>query len=368
MAVFPSNLPKRRDRNTRVRLRGTALASLDYFITAIILCGFALAGSLSTRLLPVMLAVMVGVNLFFLLAIATGFSRRFADPAMTVAQVATACALNFTGLVLAPQLAHLFMIMLIVPLAYSSLHFNQRMYLAHWAFLSLALGVIIPLVGPSLDIAIKTMPEQILSWLAYVVALGRFLSINAQVSRLRNNLAQKNGELKSMTAKLSDLASRDELTGLWNRREFMRLLQEEARRAARSKASFCVAIIDIDHFKEVNDRHGHLVGDAVLKELGQLLEFSRRATDSVARYGGEEFTLLLQGAKLSTATVALERTRHLVEQHDWTQAAPELQLTVSAGIGAWHPGDTLNAVINRADAALYEAKNAGRNCVRVVAR
>jgi diguanylate cyclase (GGDEF)-like protein len=231
--------------------------------------------------------------------------------------------------------------------------------------LSCAAGAAILTVGISESIATATPIDRILFWAVTAFALGRFMAINAQVSRLRIRLQRKNNELQLAAARLSDLASRDELTGLWNRREFMRLLLEESRRAVRSQSNFCVAVLDIDHFKKVNDAHGHLIGDAVLHEFAQLLESLRRATDSVARYGGEEFTLLLVDAKITTATVALERIRSQVMQHDWEAIAPGLRLTLSAGIAAWRPGETLSQVMNRADGALYEAKNSGRNCVRV---
>lgn len=368
MAAIPNGWMTTLDRPTRLRLSRTALSSLDYVVTGAILCGFAAIGTISWQLALGLLAVGLALNAGFLIAIASGFSQQFRDPAMTALQVFAGCALNLAGMLIAPQLTHLFVVLLFVPLSYGSLHFSQRMYLASWLYLSIAVGIAIAISGGTIDLAIASHKDQLLFWLAVVVTLGRFLSINARVSRLRADLKKKNAELEAASAKLGELASRDELTGLWNRREFMRLLQDEARRAARNQTSFCVAIIDIDHFKEVNDKYGHLTGDAVLHELGQLLEFSRRATDTLGRYGGEEFTLLLQGARLSTATVALERTRNLVAQHDWSAIAPDLQLTVSAGISAWHPGDTLTAVMNRADAALYEAKHAGRNCVRTVSR
>lgn len=353
-----------RDPKTRIRLKRTGLAVLDYGVSMLILFGFAAIQAIPFETAALLAVAACAVNAGFVLAIRSGWSRRFADPALTVAQVFTGCLISLGGLVLAPAVAHIFLIMVFVSLCYGSLYFSKRTYLAAWAFLTIGLGVVLFAAGPNMQIAVATAPEQLLTWLYCVAALARYLSINAAVSALRVNLKRKNEEMVDASAKLVELASRDELTGLWNRREFMRLLQDEARRCARSQQSFCVAIIDIDHFKAVNDEYGHLVGDAVLHELGQLLEFSRRATDAVGRFGGEEFTLLLQGARLSTATVALERTRNLVAQHDWSTIAPELQLTVSCGIAAWHPGDTLTVVMNRADEALYEAKHAGRNCVR----
>ncbi len=168
-----------------------------------------------------------------------------------------------------------------------------------------------------------------------------------------------------MAGKLADLASRDELTGLWNRREFMRRLIDERKRVERRGGGFCIAVIDADHFKQVNDRFGHITGDLVLQELAKLLDRTRRTTDTLARYGGEEFILLLLDANAETAAQALERVRAAIEHHNWTRIAPDLQVTVSAGVAAWRTGEEITQLINRADGALYDAKSAGRNRIRI---
>ncbi|MGV3743503.1 MAG: GGDEF domain-containing protein [Burkholderiaceae bacterium] len=349
----------------RLRLRTAGVLAADYAFNLLMLCGFAVAGLLSYHTLLILFGIAASFNAIFLSLILSGKTRRFRDSSATSLQLLAACGFNLLGLVLAPQIAYFFMINLFVPLSYGSMHFTQRMFIAAWLMLACAIGAALNMPGAQEGFAAAAESNRILFWAVTVFALGRFLAINAEVSRLRARLLRKNNDLALAAARLTDLASRDELTGLWNRREFMRLLLEESRRAVRSQSSFCVAVIDIDHFKKVNDTYGHLIGDAVLHELAQLLESMRRATDSVARYGGEEFTLLLVNAKITTATVALERIRVQVMQHDWDVIAPGLQLTVSAGIAAWHPGETLTQVLNRADAALYKAKHAGRNCVRV---
>jgi diguanylate cyclase (GGDEF)-like protein len=131
--------------------------------------------------------------------------------------------------------------------------------------------------------------------------------------------------------------------------------------------SFCVAVISIDNFKTINQRYGHLTGDTILHEFAQFLETRRRATDAVARCDGKQFALLLAGAKPGTAMVALERIRGEVAQQDWGSIVPGMHLTISAGAAAWQPGETLISVVDRAAAALRDAKIAGRNCVRVSA-
>jgi diguanylate cyclase (GGDEF)-like protein len=353
------------DTKTRIRLRATAYAASDYFINVLLLSGFAAAGAVSPAVPLTVLGIAVAFNAIFMGSIMSGLTRRFRDPSITGIQVLAACGINLLGLVIAPQIAYMFIVNLFVPLSYSSLYFKQRAYLRTWLLLSCALGAVMLMAGQQAALAPSTPIERLLFWIVIAFALGRCLAINAEVSRLRARLQRNNHELADATAKLTDLASRDELTGLWNRREFMRLLQDESRRAVRNRTGFSVAMIDIDHFKQVNDRFGHLTGDKVLHEIACLFDEKRRATDTVARYGGEEFTVLLVNAKASTAMVALERLRNDVAQHDWPGIAPDLQLTISAGVAVWQPGETLTQVLNRADAALYQAKSDGRNCVRI---
>ncbi len=349
----------------RLRLRTTALLAVDYGFAILMLCAYAAAGLISYRVPLTLLAIAAAFNVLFAGLILSGRTRRFQDASLTVLQLLAACGFHLLGLLLAPQIAYFFILSLFVPLSYASVRFTQRMLLASWVVLSCAIGALMLTRGVYDALAPAEPIDRVLFWAVTVFALGRFLASNAEVSRLRMRLQRKNKELVLAEARLNDLASRDELTGLWNRREFIRLLLEESRRAVRSQSSFCVAILDIDHFQKINDVYGHLVGDAVLHELAQLLESMRRATDSVARYGGEEFALLLVSARITTATVALERIRAQVMQHDWETIATGLRLTVSVGIAAWRPGETLSQVLNRADAALHEAKHAGRNRVCV---
>jgi diguanylate cyclase len=356
------------DPKTKIRLRSTLYGAADYLANTAILFGFAAAGTIPYRLPMLVLGLAIPANALFLIAIASGFTRRFRDPSLTVLQIFTSCAINFMGLLMAPGIAYVFIINLFVTLSFGSLYFNRRTYVHAWLLLSIALAAAMPSLGEVPNLTIATPVERLLFWASVCAALARFLAINAGVSQLRARLARKNDELAAATARLADLASRDELTGLWNQREFMLLLQDESRRAVRNRTGFCVALIDIDHFRQINDRLGAEKGDAILHEMAQLLDLVRRGTDSVARYGGERFALLAVNAKLSTVTIALERIRREIAQHDWTVIASDLQLTVSAGIAEWSPGETLNQVLGRAEAMLREAKDMGRGGVRAALR
>lgn len=162
-------------------------------------------------------------------------------------------------------------------------------------------------------------------------------------------------ERKLLETKLRDLSERDSLTHLWNRRKFESEFQMQSQLCERYKESHhsCLAIIDIDHFKRVNDVYGHDEGDRVIKEVAQALSHGSRATDFVARIGGEEFALLMPHTEMSEAQLVLERLREYVEEH------PNLNITVSAGVTDI-TGD-IRATYKCADVALYDAKSSGRN-------
>jgi diguanylate cyclase (GGDEF)-like protein/PAS domain S-box-containing protein len=158
----------------------------------------------------------------------------------------------------------------------------------------------------------------------------------------------------------------DELTGLYNRRAFADMAEKEVGRARRYQRSLALILFDIDHFKNVNDTHGHLVGDQVLRVLAATVKKIVRATDTVCRFGGEEFIVLMPEAKRDEALTMAERLREKVS--DITVVAPEgtLSLTISLGVAGLEPDkdETLESLIGRSDKAMYEAKAAGRNTVR----
>jgi len=165
-----------------------------------------------------------------------------------------------------------------------------------------------------------------------------------------------------LVRRLQHLSQRDALTGLLNRRALQPLLAREASRLRRYGESYALVMVDIDHFKAVNDSHGHAVGDAVLVSVGELLRNAAREVDQVARVGGEEFCLLLPHTDLDGAMQVARRTREAVRAGPW----PELDhtLTISVGVAmVCDPDEAPAAALARADAALYRAKDEGRDCV-----
>jgi len=168
-------------------------------------------------------------------------------------------------------------------------------------------------------------------------------------------------------ARMEQLATTDELTGLPNRRSFDRKLEEAVARHGRADRRFGLIILDIDHFKEVNDTWGHAVGDEVLEEVAGVLRDSVREIDVPARYGGEEFAVILEETALEGAERVAERIRQGVADLEFQADGEAFQCTVSLGIAIWSgDGETVDAIVEAADDALYYAKEHGRN--RVAAR
>ena len=171
------------------------------------------------------------------------------------------------------------------------------------------------------------------------------------------------GRLEADQAALEELATRDGLTGLYNHRTFYVLLGDELARAQRFDRPLSLLLLDIDHFKRVNDTHGHLAGDAVLRGLGELLGREARAVDRVCRYGGEEIIIILPETDLETAANIAERLRAAVEAQPFDANATAIRITVSIGVASWPAVGDAQALIAAADTAMYAAKQDGRNRV-----
>lgn len=161
-------------------------------------------------------------------------------------------------------------------------------------------------------------------------------------------------------------ATTDPLTGIMNRRALLSALDIEQSRAFRHGYPMSLLMLDVDHFKSINDVHGHAMGDQVLSALGKLLGAQARKTDIVSRWGGEEFVVVLSGAPESGARIAGERIRHCIELLSLVNDKGEpVHVTISVGIACLEINDTAAVLIDRADRAMYQAKAAGRNCVMV---
>lgn len=171
-------------------------------------------------------------------------------------------------------------------------------------------------------------------------------------------------ELEKQKQAFEQQSREDGLTKLYNRRHIDTLLAQEFERSKRFNHPFSIAIIDIDHFKKINDTFSHQVGDEVLRTVAQIFKNNLRSMDLVGRYGGEEFVIGLLETSLMRAIPIAEKLRRAVEEFNWSVVQPNLQVTISIGLAENAKMPSHEKVIAEADRKLYEAKRAGRNLVR----
>jgi len=233
-----------------------------------------------------------------------------------------------------------------------------------------ALRVLAP--GSLLDDAKKTLENGVTSnnEASFHTAAGKEIWINYQIVRFSRKhiphllfLLRDITERKRMEEELRTLAFTDSLTGVNNRRRFFELANKELERSKRTNRPFCCLSLDIDHFKTINDSHGHDQGDIVLKRLGDLSLEELRTNDVFGRIGGEEFSALLVETDMETSLLVAERLRKRVERQSIPTGAAPITFTISIGVSRWQPGDSIDTIMQRADKALYTAKHLGRNRV-----
>ncbi|CAH1058375.1 sensor domain-containing diguanylate cyclase [Paenibacillus pseudetheri] len=181
----------------------------------------------------------------------------------------------------------------------------------------------------------------------------------AELKRIHLEIEQKQAELMEMNAVLVELSNTDKLTGLKNRRFLQEKLEEQIVGYGRDQAAFSLCIIDIDHFKKVNDTYGHQTGDYVLEKMASILKLQSRKEDIAARYGGEEFVLLLPNTDISESKNIAENLRKSIAYSTWEMG----QITVSIGVATFIPTDSEATLLQKADQALYTSKEQGRNRV-----
>lgn len=360
------------EENARTRARRKVwvvecvVIGLSYALTGTLMSLFAISGTVhwSAGFFYGLVGMLMSAGAALL--IMGGVSERFQDPSLSRITSYGNAALTLTGVALYPQLAfayglNLFILMLTATYRMPKRHLNVMLAVVVVLFAALTFGQGHPLTVPD-----NTPLERWLSLLFFVVSLGRcvFLSV---INTHNNRLLRERGiEMKAKLAEIERLAHHDELTGALNRRRLLHFLDEELARHDRNGVPVSVAMLDLDHFKAVNDTLGHLAGDEVLRRFAAAVQRHARTTDRFGRYGGEEFLVILNDASTEAALHAIERMRTAVAAVDWSSISPELRVTFSAGVATYNGSETVEVLLGRADLGLYEAKRSGRNCSRAL--
>jgi diguanylate cyclase (GGDEF)-like protein len=206
-----------------------------------------------------------------------------------------------------------------------------------------------------------------LSNLLYALLVMPLIALLAyRVTAMTTTLKKQHADLEAAMGKLKELATRDELTRTHNRRHMNELLRIQQAHHKRHGQPLSLALIDIDLFKSVNDRHGHAVGDEVLRGFAQVAQSQMRTADLLGRWGGEEFLVVMPNTTRADALVALNRLQERLAEVATSVMPQGLKITFSAGVTAVEPEERLDAAIERADQAMYRAKSRGRaRCVEI---
>ncbi len=304
-----------------------------------------------------------GVMLGFYLALRSGRSVRFQDPSLTLPQMATCLAFAALSYVFMGPLRGMVLGAMVVVMCFGMFKLQVRAVLGvallGWLLLAACVAWLLHSGPADLD------PTVDLAFLLSAAVMFPAIGVLAgRLSRIRARLTEQRERLNQALARIEALAHRDALTGLFNRRFADEVLTQAVQRQRRQPhPPLCVAIVDLDHFKRVNDLHGHAVGDAVLCAFAQVGLATFRGTDTLARWGGEEFLVILQASDVLAAEQALGRLRSAVSAYKLPVEGGEIRFAFSAGLTSWRPGDAMAHLLERADRALYQAKAEGRDRV-----
>ena len=297
---------------------------------------------------------------FFYLCLRSGWSKRFVDRAMTAQQMMYAIVMLAGAYVAAPALRSAMLITVPLVLTFGGFTLPPRRcrQMGIFAVAVQAIAIVMSLASGGQG---QGGALEIMVFIACAVVFTMSADMAGRLSAIREQLRVQKRELRTAMERNDQLARHDELTQLPNRRHALEMMEYEGKRAQRDKVPPCICMMDIDHFKHINDTHGHAAGDEVLRLLAHHAVPALRAPDILARWGGEEFILIMPETPLEIAVLVVDRLRSaLANAHIWKDR-PELQVTFSAGIASMQPSETIQDTVARADAALYRAKEAGRN-------
>jgi len=302
----------------------------------------------------------------FFVFIRLGFNRIYADPSLALAQIVTSLVCGVWAYAITGPGRGAAFATPIVAIMFGMYSLEPRT-VRQLGWLGVAMFAGVMWVMSRMQPEVYAPRVEFLHFFVLTAMLLATALLSGQLARLRHRLRTQKTELAQALERIHDLATHDELTGLFNRRHMQNLLQLEHQRCMRSGHPFCIVMLDLDHFKRINDAHGHAVGDAVLRAFAGEARAAIRGSDTIARWGGEEFLLLMTDTRAPLGRLGVERLRERIAA---LRPAPvpgtasgTVSVTVSAGLAEHRAGEPVSETISRADQALYLAKAQGRNRV-----
>ena len=352
---------KVRSRRARQRRQIQGMIASSYLLDGVILLLYAEAGTVPLNIGAAYVATgLVSVVLYLALS-ETGFTERFKDHYFVVPQLFVGTAIMLVFTYLAPEVGVMFLCTLFLVVNFGSLRSTPAQTAVVWTMMTVGVAALFLLTDKPLGMPHANHLERFATMLVFVLTIGRCMFLGIFSSSMRQSLYKSGLKLKEAYRRIEELAELDELTGSFNRRSIMRMLEEEIARSHRLNVPCTVALIDLDFFKRINDLYGHPTGDEVLRTFAITAFANIRSVDRFGRYGGEEFLLILPDTDETSAVQMLDRLRGIIAELDWSAFSSGMRVTISAGVAMLRANEISDTLLARADGALYASKARGRN-------
>ena len=360
-AARPRRTPRELARRAKQRRQIQLMVGASYMLDALILLLYAHAGTVPVFVGPAFAACGLLSVLFYLVLSETGFTERFKDHYFVVPQLFISVTIMLGFTYAAPQVGVMFLCTLFTVFNFAALRSTPAQTAVVWTATTAGLAWLFLMTDRPIGLPHDGHIERFATMLVFALAIGRCMFLGIISSSMRASLYQSGQKLKEAYRRIEELAQPDELTGAFNRRCIMRVLEEEIARTHRHGLPCSIALIDLDWFKRINDAHGHPTGDEVLRTFAITMFANIRGIDRFGRYGGEEFLLILPNTPAEAGVRLLDRLRAIVADLDWSAFSPGMQVTFSAGVAGLRADEHSDSFLARADKALYASKAQGRN-------
>ena len=304
----------------------------------------------------------LGFVVLFYAIFRSGLNLRFRDPSLTLPQIVSSTLVILYALSQSKDGHGILALIYMVSFLFGVFRLSTRELLTLTAFVAFSYAMIIAVQWhPEADADPGVFNRKVLNWIVLTAVLGFFSVMGGYISKLRKDLADSKVRLEEALQRIERMASTDELTGVHNRRSLIDFLDRQKSRADRFGSAFAVLMVDIDHFKRINDALGHHGGDVVLSAFARAAAGHLRQTDVFGRYGGEEFLALLEQTPVQSVVVVAERLCALARELNFDELASGLRITVSIGGTDYRKPESWQTTVERADQAMYRAKEGGRD-------
>ena len=358
----PKLSARAQSRRARQRRQIQGMIAASYLLDGAVLSLYGYAGTIPQTVGPAFMASGLLTVALYLVLSETGFTERFRDHYFVAPQLFISLGLMLVFTYLAPEVGVQFLCTLFLVFNFGSLRSAAAWQTATlWVAMAAGLAALFLLTDKPIGMPHGNMQERFATALMFALTIGRCMFLGLFSSSMRQSLYQSGQKLKEAYRRIEELAELDELTGAFNRRCIMGMLEEEIARSGRLSSPCSIALIDLDHFKRINDAYGHPTGDEVLRTFSITTFANIRTIDRFGRYGGEEFLLVLPDTTEESGARMLDRLRAIIAELDWSAFSPGMRVTISAGVATLRANETSDNFLARADHALYASKARGGN-------